>query len=62
MYEKFQKLLEERNVTAYEVAKQTGVAQSTLSAWKSGEYTPKVDKLISIADYFGVPLSYFLGD
>ena len=24
--------------------------------WKSGKYTPKVDKLQKIADYFKVPL------
>lgn len=62
MYKKFQKLLEEKNVTAYEVAKQTGIAQTTLSAWKNGEYTPKVDKLKLIAEYFGVSISYFLED
>lgn len=60
MYERFQMLLEEKNLTAYEVSKQTGVAQSTLSAWKNGTYKPKVDKLKVLADYFGVPLSYFL--
>lgn len=60
MYEKFEKLLDDRKVTAYEVAKHSGVSTTTLSAWKKGEYTPKIDKLCKIADYFNVPVTYFL--
>ena len=59
MYEKFEKLLEERGVTAYRVAQETGVTTSTLTCWKNGDYTPKADKLLKIADFFGVPLEYF---
>lgn len=60
MYNKFEQLLTERGVTAYKVAKDTGVATATLSSWKNGGYVPKVDKLQILADYFGVPLEYFL--
>ena len=60
MYEKFEKLLEERGVTAYEVSKQTGIKPATLSAWKHGEYTPKIDKLCKIANYFEIPVTYFI--
>ena len=60
MYEKFEKLLEEHSVTAYEVAKQTGIAQSTLTAWKKGEYTPKIETLCKIANYFEIPVTYFI--
>lgn len=59
-YEKFKALLDERHVTAYQVSKQTGIRRATFSEWKRGKYTPKVDKLMKIADYFGVPISYFL--
>lgn len=62
MYEKFEKLLNERNITAYEVAKQTGIADTTLYAWKRGEYTPKIDKLCKIANFFGVPVTEFIDD
>nr|DAO61188.1 MAG TPA: helix-turn-helix domain protein [Caudoviricetes sp.] len=31
-----------------------------MSNWKNGVYVPKVDKLLIIAKYFGVPLEYFL--
>ena len=57
MYEKFERLLQERGVTAYEVAKQTGIQTATLSAWKKGEYTPKIDKLCKIANYFEIPVT-----
>lgn len=60
MYEFFEKLLKDRGITAYKVSKETGIATSTLTNWKKGLYTPKVDKLQKIADYFGVPLEYLL--
>lgn len=60
MYPKFEDLLLKNNVTAYKVAQVTGVLQSTLSDWKAGKYTPKLDKLQKIADYFGVSITYFL--
>lgn len=60
MYEHFQQLLDKYGVTAYKVAKETGVTTATLTNWKKGKYTPKPDKLQKIADYFGVPLSYLL--
>ena len=60
MYKKYEKLLEERGETSYQVSKATGVGQNTLSDWKTGRSQPKVDKLQKIADHFGVPVSYFL--
>lgn len=62
MYEKFENLLNARNVSFYEISKQTGIAPATFYAWKNGEYTPKADKLLKIADYFGVSIDYFLRD
>lgn len=60
MYENFERLLKERGVTPYRVAKDTGIPCATLTNWKQGKYTPKIEKLQRIADYFGVPLSYLL--
>lgn len=59
MYEKFQELLDKYGKTAAQVSKETGVASSTLSEWKKGKYTPKLDKLQKIADFFNVPIDYF---
>lgn len=62
MYEKFEELLKKNNVTAYRVAKETGVTTATLTSWKQGKYTPKREKLQKIADYFNVGVEYFTGD
>lgn len=59
MYERFESLCKERGVTAYKVAKATGISTATLSNWKAGRSTPKADKLQLIADYFDVPLETF---
>lgn len=60
LYEIFEKLLQERKTTIYRVSKETGIPQTTLYEWKSGRSTPKVDKLVKIARYFGVPLEVFI--
>lgn len=60
MYEIFEKLLKEYGVTAYRVAKETGVTTATLTSWKQGKYTPKPEKMQKIADFFGVSLTYLM--
>ena len=60
MYEKFSKLLCKTDKTAYQVSKDTGIAQSVLSDWKRGRSKPKAEKLKILADYFGVSVDYFL--
>lgn len=60
MYEIFEQLLKEHQITAYRVAKETGITTATLTSWKQGKYIPKQDKLQKIADYFGVSLNYLM--
>lgn len=60
MYEIFAKLMKANGCTAYQVSKTTGIAQSTLSDWKSGKSVPKADKLQKIDDFFGVPVEYLM--
>lgn len=60
MYEIFAKLLKAKGCTAYQVSKATGIAQSTLSDWKSGKSVPKADKIQKIADFFGVSAEYIM--
>ncbi|WP_127058834.1 helix-turn-helix domain-containing protein [Veillonella ratti] len=62
MYERFEQLLKENNVTPYRVSKETGIPTATLSSWKKGTYTPKNDKLQLIADYFNVSLEWLIGN
>ena len=61
-YEKYEALRNERKLTNYQVSEGTGISQATLSEWKNGKYTPKLDKLKKIANFFGVPLEELIGD
>lgn len=64
MYEKYLKLLKERNVTTAQVCRETGIPESTMSMWKqrSQDGTPKLslDNAIKLAKYFDVSIEYFL--
>lgn len=60
MYAEFQALLKKKGVSVYKVSKDTGISQSTLSDWKTGRSSPKIDKLKILADYFDVSIEYFL--
>lgn len=62
MYKKYAELRDKAGVTDYEVSKNTGVATSTLAEWKKGTYTPKIDKIMKIAKYFGVSLEELIGE
>lgn len=58
-YRKFEKICEIRGVKPSTVSKATGISTATLSSWKGGKYTPKLDKIKKIAEYFGVNPMYF---
>ena len=59
-YNIFENLLKMNKTTVYRVSKDTGIAASTFSDWKSGRSVPKLDKIKIIANYFDVPLAYML--
>lgn len=60
MYKIFESLLQERDITAYKVSKETGVTQTALSNWKRGKSTPSVKNLQKIADFFNVSIDYLM--
>lgn len=60
IYEKFELLLQEQNKKASDVSFITGIPASTFTDWKKGKSCPKIDKLLKIADFFGVSIEYFL--
>ena len=53
--------MDARNVNAYQLAKSANVARSNVFNWRSGKVTPSVEKLISVAEFFGVSLDYLVG-
>jgi len=46
---------DKKKVNDHKIYLNTGVNTSTLSAWKNGEYVPKMDKQALIADYLKIP-------
>lgn len=58
IYERYAKERDSKGLTDSDVAKNTGVARSTLSEWKRGRSVPKIDKLEKIADFLEIPLEY----
>lgn len=62
MYSKYAELRDKRGITDYKVSQETGVSTATLSSWKSGAYTPKADKLMKIAEFFGIGVEELLKD
>lgn len=58
-YEKFIKLCNERGIAPSKVALDLGFAKSTVTRWKSGRNGITDKNLHLVADYFGVPVSYF---
>ena len=59
-YEAYEKAIKKKGLTSYRVSKDTGIAQTSLYAWANGEYTPKIDKLMKIAEYLGIDVAQLL--
>ena len=61
MYERLDSLLKKHGITAYRLAKEVGMSQSSLSEWKRGNSIPKYDKLVKIAQYLTSPSRILTG-
>ena len=51
---KLDKLVKQKGITCYVLAKELGYSSTLFSDWKSGKSMPKTDKLLRIAEYLGV--------
>ena len=60
MYEKYEKLRNDKGKTDYQVSIESGVSRSTLSEWKTGKHTPNLTNLHALAKYFGVSIEELL--
>lgn len=54
------KLAEKNGLSLYRVASDLGFSRSFFSEWKKGRSMPKTDKMIKLADYFGVDIKELL--
>lgn len=59
MYDKFEEIVYEKNLTFYAVAKGAGVDKQVLSNWKHGRSIPSFKNMAKIAKFLGVSLDVF---
>ena len=52
MYSKYVKLRNDKGITDYRVAIDTGIRRSIFSDWKSGRSKPKTDKCLKFCGLF----------
>ena len=60
MYAKYVELRDRKGVKDADVAKATGLYPSVFTDWKQGNSSPKIDKLLKIAEFFEVSIEEFL--
>lgn len=61
-YEKVITLCKEKGVSRSKMADSIGISRSTPKDWETGKTIPRHETVKRIADYFGVPVSYFDDD
>ncbi len=49
-----------RDITQLKVQMDTGISQSTISKYETGESVPTVENLMLLADYYKVSLDYLM--
>ena len=49
-----------RDITQLKVQMDTGISQSTISKYETGEALPTVENLILLANYYDVSLNYLM--
>ena len=59
-YDKYARYRDAKNLTDYKVSSLCGINQTTLSEWKSGKYTPKIDKLVKIAKVLDITVDVLI--
>lgn len=59
-YERFKALCDAHGISVRQIGLKTGIDGGTFSHWKNGRYTPKIDKIQRIAEYFNVAPEFIL--
>lgn len=59
-YETYETIRNEKGLKDSDVCRLTGIKSPTMTDWKKGRYTPKMDKLQKIADALNVSLDRIL--
>lgn len=60
--ERILQIMQNKNITPYRMAKETGITESLFSLWKSNPSSNiYANNLVLIADYLGCSVDYLLG-
>lgn len=54
-------LLQKKGITAYRIAKETGISQGLMNEYKSGKKQPTLQNITKIANYLDCSVDYLLG-
>lgn len=57
----FGEYIQSRGLTAYKIAKETGISKGLMNDYKNGTKTPATENLIKIADYLNCSIDLLLG-
>lgn len=57
----FVEFLQLHNISAYQVAKGTGISQGTMNEYKNGKKLPTIQNLVKISNYLNCSTDYLLG-
>lgn len=60
IFKRIEELASKEGTAIAALEKKLGFGNGTIRGWKDG--SPTVEKLKKVADYFGVPMEYFLED
>ncbi len=59
--ERLKELREERNITQYELSKQTGISAACINRWEKNLRNPNIDSVIILCKFFGCSSDYLIG-
>lgn len=57
--ERVQDLVKEYGITVKQLEIEAGIKQGNIKDW--GEHVPSIEKVVKVADYFGVSVDFLLG-
>ena len=55
---KLKKLMDEKGISNYQLEKELGLGNGAISKWDKS--TPRLQTVVALADFFEVPIGYFL--
>lgn len=59
--DRFFQIIQSKKITAYQVAKETGISQGLMNEYKNGVKLPSIQNLVKIADYLNCSIDYLVG-